>query len=308
MVFCLPTNLYAEKNTEMVSTEESIAIRQEEDQWDTVITPWKSLLDLRLREVWRYRDLLTLFVRRDIVAQYKQTILGPAWYFVQPIFTTIMFTIIFGNLAGISTDGIPPLLFYLAGITNWNYFADCLNKTATTFKDNQNIFGKVYFPRLVVPLSIVTSNLIKYGIQLILLIGFYIYFLVMGTLVYPNAKLLLFPLLILMLSGLGLGFGLIITSLTTKYRDLVFLLQFGVQLFMYATPVIYPLSEVPEQYRWLVALNPMTSVIETFKYGLLGQGTFEWSYLAYSAGFTVVLLLLGIVIFNRTEKNFMDTV
>lgn len=292
----------------MVSTEESIAIRKEEEQWDTVITPRKSLLDLQLRELWRYRDLLTLFVRRDIVAQYKQTILGPAWYFVQPIFTTIMFTIIFGNLAGISTDGIPPLLFYLAGITNWNYFADCLNKTATTFKDNQGIFGKVYFPRLVVPLSIVTSNLIKYGIQLVLMIGFYIYFLSIGTPISPNGKLFLFPLLILLLSGLGLGFGLIITSLTTKYRDLVILLQFGVQLFMYATPVIYPLSEVPEQYRWLVALNPMTSVIETFKYGLLGQGTFEWSYLAYSAGFTVVLLLLGIVIFNRTEKNFMDTV
>ena len=280
----------------------------EEKPWDTVITPRKSLLDLKLDEVWRYRDLLTLFVRRNVVAEYKQTILGPLWYFIQPLLTTIMFTIVFGKLAGISTDSIPPMLFYLAGITNWNYFAESLNKTATTFKDNQQIFGKVYFPRLVVPLSVVITNLLKYGIQLLLFVGFYIYFILQGVDVQPNATALLFPFLIVLLAGLGLGFGLLITSMTTKYRDLVFLLSFGIQLAMYATPVIYPLSEVPDQYQWIAALNPMTSVIETFKYGFLGKGTFDWGYLAYSTGFMVVLLLGGIAVFNRTEKNFMDTV
>jgi len=240
-----------------------------EEHWDIVITPRHSLLDLNLQEVWRYKDLLLLFVRRDIVAQYKQTILGPLWYFIQPLMTTIMFTVVFGNIAGISTDGIPPMLFYLAGITNWNYFAECLNKTATTFKDNQSIFGKVYFPRLVVPLSIVTSSMLKYGIQLVMFIGFYLYFLLSGAPIDPNAIALLFPLLVVLLAGLGLGFGLLITSMTTKYRDLVFLLTFAVQLAMYATPVIYPLSEVPADYQWLAVLNPMTSVIETFKYGFL---------------------------------------
>lgn len=278
------------------------------NHWDIVITPRHSLLDLNLKEVWRYRDLLMLFVRRDIVAQYKQTILGPLWYFIQPLFTTIVFTIVFGRLAGISTDSIPPMLFYLAGVTNWNYFADCLNKTATTFKDNQNIFGKVYFPRLVVPLSIVTSNMLKYGIQLIMFLGFYCYFILIGTNISPSFAIFLFPLLVMILAGLGLGFGLLITSMTTKYRDLVFLLQFGVQLAMYATPVIYPLSEIPEHYQWLAVLNPMTAVIETFKYGFLGKGTFEWAYLAYSLAFMVVLLLAGIAVFNKTEKNFMDTV
>ena len=287
-----------------VSTDEA----RTEEQWDIVITPRKHLLDLNLEEVWRYRDLLTLFVRRNVVAEYKQTILGPLWYFIQPLLTTIMFTVIFGRLAGISTDGIPPMLFYLAGITNWNYFAECLNKTATTFKDNQGIFGKVYFPRLVVPFSIVVTSLLKYGIQMLLFIGFYIYFFARGVPLEPNATAWLFPVLILILAGLGLGFGLIFTSLTTKYRDLVFLLSFGVQLAMYATPVIYPLSEVPADYRWLAVLNPMTSMIETFKHGFLGRGTFEWSYLAYSAGFMVVLLLASIAVFNRTEKNFMDTV
>lgn len=283
-------------------------IKNQEDNWDIVITPQKSLFDLKLKEVWRYRDLTMLFVRRDIVAQYKQTILGPLWYFIQPLFTTIVFTVVFGNIAGISTDGIPPMLFYLAGVTNWNYFAECLNKTATTFKDNQSIFGKVYFPRLVVPISIVTSNLLKYGIQLIMFLGFYFYFLVKSTAIQPNAYALLFPLIVVLLAGLGLGFGLLITSMTTKYRDLVFLLQFGVQLAMYATPVIYPLSEIPAQYQWVSIINPMTAVIETFKYGFLGQGTFSWGALSYSFGFMIAILLAGIAVFNRTEKNFMDTV
>lgn len=278
------------------------------DHWDIIITPKKSILELNLREVWSYRDLLSLFVRRDIVAQYKQTILGPLWYFIQPMLTTIMFTIVFGNLAGISTDGIPPMLFYLAGITNWNYFAECLNKTSTTFRDNQNLFGKVYFPRLVVPLSIVVSNLVRYGIQMILFLVFYLYFLWQGKGIAPNSAALLFPFLVLLLAGLGLGFGLIITALTTKYRDLVFLVQFGVQLAMYATPVIYPLSKIPAEYQWIALANPMTSLIETFKYGLLGQGTFSWAGLAYSTVFTLVVMLLGTAIFNRTERTFMDTV
>ncbi|MFK7932752.1 MAG: ABC transporter permease [Saprospiraceae bacterium] len=278
------------------------------DYWDTVITPKKSLFTLNLGEVWQYRDLLTLFVRRDIVSHYKQTILGPLWYFIQPLFTTLVFTVVFGNLAGISTDGIPPMLFYLAGITNWNYFAEVLNRTSTTFKDNAYIFGKVYFPRLVVPLSVTTSTLLKYGIQLSLFVGIYLYFFWKGADIAPNAAILLFPFLIIMLGGIGLGFGLMITSLTAKYRDLVFLVQFGVQLLMYATPVIYPLSEVPDQYRWLSVLNPMTSIIETFKYGVLGRGTFSWWYLTYSFGFMITIMLIGTVIFNWTEKTFMDNV
>lgn len=278
------------------------------EQWDLIITPRKSLLDLNLKEVWRYRDLLLLFVRRNIVAEYKQTILGPIWYFLQPLFTTLIFTVIFGKLAGISTDGIPPLLFYLAGITNWNYFAESLNKTATTFKDNQQIFGKVYFPRLVVPLSIVITNLLKYAIQLTLFIGFYLYFVFKGTAIHPNAYALLFPVLVAVMAGLGLGFGLLITAMTTKYRDLVFLLQFGIQLAMYATPVIYPLSSIPAKYQWIAVLNPMTALIETFKYGWLGQGTVAWWQLGYSGVFMVGILLMGIVVFNKTERTFMDTV
>lgn len=281
---------------------------QEEKDWDIVITPKRSLLSLNLKEVWRYRDLLLLFVRRDFVAYYKQTVLGPLWFFIQPLLTTLIYTVIFGRLAGISTDSVPPVLFYLAGITCWNYFAESLNKTATTFKDNQNIFGKVYFARLVVPLSIVLSNLIKFGIQFLLFLGFLVYFHLSGAGIQTNAYALLFPVLVLLLAGLALGFGLIITSLTTKYRDLVFLLQFGIQLFMYATPVIYPLSAIPEQYQIWSILNPLTSIIEAFKYGFIGQGTFSWGYLAYSFGFMVVLLITGIAIFNRTEKNFMDTV
>lgn len=280
----------------------------EPDKWDIVITPQKSLLDLNLPEVWRYRDLLVLFVRRNVVAEYKQTILGPIWYFLQPLFTTLIFTLIFSRLAGISTDGIPPILFYLAGITNWNYFAESLNKTATTFKDNQQIFGKVYFPRLVVPLSIVITNLLKYVIQLVLFIGFYAYFMFQGANIQPNAVALLFPVLVIVMAGLGLGFGLLITAMTTKYRDLVFLLQFGIQLAMYATPVIYPLSTIPPDYQWIAVINPMTALIETFKYGWLGQGTFMWWHLGYSIVFMIGILLLGIVVFNRTERTFMDTV
>lgn len=278
------------------------------ESWDEIIVPNDKILKLNLKQVWRYKDLLKLFVRRDIVAQYKQTILGPLWYFIQPLLTTFIFTVVFGNIAKLSTDGIPPMLFYLAGVTNWNYFADCLNKTATTFKDNQQIFGKVYFPRLIVPLSVISSNLLKYAIQMIMFFGFYVYFIAVGENVEPNVYAFTFPLLVVLLAGLGLGFGLIITSYTTKYRDLVFLLTFGVQLAMYATPVIYPLSSIDAKYRFWMNLNPMTSIIETFKYGFLGQGTFSWISLGYSSVFMLVVLFVGIAIFNKTEKNFMDTV
>lgn len=290
----------------MVKTK--LSTKRSDNTWDIIITPQKSLFDLKLREVWRYRDLLILFVRRDFVAVYKQTILGPLWFFIQPLFTTIIFTIIFGRLAGIPTDGIPPILFYLAGITCWNYFADCLSKTSDTFFSNQSIFGKVYFPRLVVPLSITITNLLKFGIQLLLFLGFYLFYYFRGATIQPNLHLLLFPLLVIMLAGLGLGFGLLVTSMTTKYRDLKFLLAFGVQLAMYATPVIYPLSEIPEEYQLYAVLNPMASIIETFKYGFLGHGTFSWIHLGYSLVFTILVLLAGTAVFNRTEKNFMDTV
>lgn len=273
-----------------------------------IITKDQSLLNFKFNEIWQYRDLLVLLVRRDFVSVYKQTILGPIWFFIQPIFTSLIFTIIFGRLAGISTDGIPPMLFYLAGNMMWSYFAESLKKTATIFKDNQNLFGKVYFPRLISPLSVVISNLMKFAIQFLLFVAFYGYFISKGMPFNMQWQVALFPLLIILMSGLALGFGIIITSLTTKYRDLVFLLEFGVQLAMYATPVIYPLSTIPEKYRTLAVLNPMASIIETFKVGFLGQGTFSWWHLGYTSIFTIVLLLVGILIFNRTERNFMDTV
>lgn len=278
------------------------------ENWDGIIKPQSSLFEIDLAEIWRYRDLMMMFVKRDIVTFYKQTILGPLWFFIQPLFTTLMFIVIFGGMAGISTNGLPQGLFYMAGILCWNYFSDCLNRTSTTFKDNQNIFGKVYFPRIVVPISIIVSNLVRFAIQFLLFIGFYIYYLAKGVAIQPNAGILLFPVLIVIMAGLALGFGMIITALTTKYKDLTFLVQFGVQLWMYATPIIYPLSAAPEKYRWLVVANPMTAVVETFKYGFLNQDSFNIYHLVYSFGFMVVLLITGIVIFNKVEKGFMDTV
>ena len=281
----------------------------EENGWTEVIEPRHSLLDLKLDQVWHYRDLLYMFVKRDFVSVYKQTILGPIWFFIQPLITTITFTIIFGRLAKLSTDGIPHVLFYMSGITLWTYFADSLNKTSTTFRDNQGVFGKVYFPRLITPLSIVTSGLIKFCIQFFMFLCIYFYFLTFTDApIAPNAYILLTPVLVAMMAGLGLGFGMIITSLTTKYRDLVFLLTFGIQLMMYATPVIYPLSTLPADKQFWLVLNPMTSIIETFKYGFLGKATFDWMNLGYSFGFMCVVLFFGTIIFNRTEKNFMDTV
>lgn len=286
--------------------EGAAAVIQED--WTEIIEPQHSLLDLRLAEVWNYRDLLLLLVRRDFVATYKQTILGPIWFFLQPVMTTLTFTLIFGKIAGISTDGMPMLLFYMAGITLWNYFSECLNRTATVFKDNESVFGKVYFPRLIMPLSIVISNLIKLGIQFFLFLLFWGFYLFTGSSVHPNAAILLTPVLVLIMGGLGLGFGMIISALTTKYRDLVFLMTFGVQLLMYATPVIYPLSSISEKYKMLIMANPMTSIIETFKYAFLGSGSFSWTALGYSAGFMLIILALGTIIFNKVEKSFMDTV
>ncbi|RNL51122.1 ABC transporter permease [Pedobacter jejuensis] len=270
-----------------------------------------SLFDLKLNEVWAYRDLLWLLVRRDFVSFYKQTILGPLWFFIQPIFTTIIFTFIFGNLAGISTDGLPKPLFYLAGITAWNYFADCLTKTSTVFRDNAAIFGKVYFPRLIMPLSIVISCLVRFGIQMILFVLALSYYYFTGASFQVTWAIALFPLLILLMALLGLGSGMIISAMTTKYRDLAFLVTFGVQLLMYATTVIYPLSEAINKYpkyAWIIEYNPMTPIIETFRYGFLGEGSFSWVSLAYASGVVLILLVFGIVIFNKVERNFVDTV
>lgn len=279
--------------------------------WDLIIQNKSSLFRLDLHEVWRYRDLLRMYVKRDIITFYKQTILGPMWFFIQPIMTTIMFMFVFGGIAGISTDGVPQAVFYLAGLVCWNYFADCLTKCSDTFNANQQIFGKVYFPRLIVPFSIVISNMVKMGIQLVLFLAVYAYyFIVLGTFEI-NWTIVLFPVLLLMLASLGLGFGLVISSLTTKYRDLRFLITFGVQLWMYATPVIYPLSVMKQNYPdkiWVIVANPLTAIIETFKYGFTGVGVFEWNYLLYSFVMSIAVLLLGIIVFNRVQKNFMDVI
>ena len=277
--------------------------------YTTIIKPQNKLFEIDFKEIWRYRDLLVMFIKRDIVTQYKQTILGPTWYFIQPALTTIMYMVVFGGIAGISTDGLPQPLFYLAGIVLWQYFSECLNKTSATFTQNQHIFGKVYFPRLISPLSNVLSNLVRMSIQFLLFLIVYIYYVAVGVDVMPNAYALLLPLLIVMLAGLSLGFGIIISSMTTKYRDLTILFTFIVQLWMYATPVIYPLSTINnDKIRMLMGINPLTSIFEAFKYGMLGVGQFSWGGLGYSFGFMVVLLLVGVVVFNKVQRSFMDTV
>lgn len=281
---------------------------KEVEDWDLIIGPQNSLFDLKLKEVWRYRDLLMLFVRRDIVSFYKQTILGPVWFFIQPIFTTLVYMFIFGSLAGLSTDGLPQPLFYLAGITSWNYFADCLNKTSTVFRDNSSIFGKVYFPRIIMPLSIVLSNLLRFGIQMILFLVVLTYYLATGLNVSVDFHILLFPVFVAAMAMQGLGLGMIVSALTTKYRDLAFLLTFGVQLLMYATTVIYPLSNLSGKLYYLVALNPMTFVIEGFRKSLLGVGVLDGYTLAYTVISSSVILLFGLLIFNKVEKNFVDTI
>ena len=278
-----------------------------EEDWDLVINPESSLLAFDFQGLWRYRDLVILFVRRDFVSQFKQTVLGPLWFFIQPIFTTIIFTVVFGKVAQISTDDIAQPLFYMSGILIWNYFADCLTKSSETFRSNQNLFGKVYFPRLVVPLSIVTSNLLKLGVQLFLFLGLYAYYLfTTGPMV--TVWIVLFPLLILFVAMQGLGLGLVISAMTTKYRDLKFLVQFGVQLAMYATPIVYPVSMLPEDKRWLILLNPMSSFIEFFKFSVFGEGYVTILGMTYSVVMTVLLLFFGVMVFNKAEKGFIDTV
>jgi len=279
-----------------------------ENEWDLTIEGSYSLFDLKFKDVWRYRDLLLMFVKRDFVSFYKQTILGPLWFFIQPLFTTIIYTFVFGNLAAISTDGLPQPLFYLAGITAWNYFADCLTKTSTVFRDNANIFGKVYFPRLILPLSIVASNLVRFGVQMLLFLSMIVYYYWINETFSPTWALFMFPVLVFMMALLGLGLGLIITAMTTKYRDLAFLVTFGVQLMMYTTTVIYPLSAAPAKYKHIIELNPMTGIIEAFRYSFLGKGEFSAWSVGYSAMITLIVLILGVVIFNKTEKTFVDTV
>ena len=278
---------------------------------EEIIIPKKNLFDVNFKEIWQYKDLLFLFVRRDFVATYKQTILGPLWFIIQPIFTTLIFTLIFGKLASIPTDGLPPILFYMCGVTCWNYFSESLSKTSNTFTSNANIFGKVYFPRLIVPISIIISNMVKFVIQgfIFLLVLSYYYF--SGAQVNPNITMAVLPILLLLMAGLGLGFGILISSLTTKYRDFQFLVVFGVQLFMYATPIVYPLSLAKEKlgtFSWIAFANPMSSIVEAMKYAFLGQGQFSWCHLGYSFIFMLLLLTLGVIIFNKVEQNFMDTV
>lgn len=276
-------------------------------KWDIEIHPNTAFFDLKLKEVWKYRDLLFLFVRRDFVAQYKQTVLGPLWYFIQPLLTTMIFTIIFANIAKIPTGNVPHLAFYLSGLTFWQYFSDCLNATASTFNANQHIFGKVYFPRMIVPLSIVTSGLIKFSIQFTLFIGVTVFYAVEGI-VSPNYFMVLTPVLVLILAMTALGVGMIFSSLTTKYRDLIFLLAFGIQLLMYATPVIYPVSVIPDNYRGMIFLNPITHIIETVRFAFLGSGSLNVQGLMYSAIFALIVFMSGLLIFNKVEKKFMDTV
>ena len=279
--------------------------------WTTIIKPKEKLLQVDLKELWRYRDLTSLFVRRNITTQYKQTILGPLWYIIQPAMTVIMYMVVFGGIAKIPTDGLPQPLFYLSGICLWQYFNDCLTKTSSTFTANAGIFGKVYFPRMVVPISTVISNLLRFGIQFgLFLVVYAIYqlFIIPGQ-IHTNWYALLLPLLVLMLAGLALGFGILSSSLTTKYRDMTLLLDFFIRLWMYATPVIYPLSTITnEKLRFVMSLNPLTGIVEAFKYGFLGEGQFSWGLLGYSFAFMVVLLAIGIVIFNRVQRTFMDTV
>ncbi len=287
----------------------------ENENWTTIIKPRNKLFEVNLKEIWDYRDLLTIFVKRTITVAYKQTILGPLWWIIQPALTVIMYMVVFGGIAGIPTDGIPQPLFYLGGITMWQYFSDCLGKTSSTFLANAGIFGKVYFPRLIMPLSNVISNLVRFGIQLGLFVLVYIYYAIIGQAPSPNWYLLLFPLLVVMLAGLALGFGIIISSMTTKYRDLQILFSFVVSLWMYATPIVYPLSQVIGKQKWgidiatVMCLNPVTPIIETFKHGALGAGQFiGWGWLAYSFVFMLFVLALGILIFNKVQKSFMDTV
>jgi lipopolysaccharide transport system permease protein len=280
-----------------------------EDEWDLVLKPQSGLFEFNLKEVWRYKDLLWLFVKRDFVAQYKQTILGPLWNFIQPIFTTIMFLLVFGHIANIPTDGIKPTLFYMSGIAIWNYFSSCLTTTSSTFVTNAGIFGKVYFPRLVLPLSVIVSNIVRLGIQFFLLFIIMVWYQFHGYPIHITWYWLMIPFLIIIMAGIGLGVGIIISSLTTKYRDFTVLISFAIQLAMYATPIAYPLSYLKNKsYKWLIDINPITSIVEAFRFSLFGKGSFSADSLGYSTAFMVVTLFIGIMMFNKVEKTFMDTV
>lgn len=279
-----------------------------EPEWTKIIEPHGHIFDLKLKELWKYRDLIYLFVRRDFVAQYKQTILGPAWHIIQPLFTTIVFTIIFGKIANMSTDGVPPFIFYMSGTVIWTYFSSVLTSTANTFTGNAGIFGKVYFPRLAIPIAHVVSRFIAFAIQFTFFLLFLGYFIWQGSDIHPNLWIISTPLLLLMMAALGFGLGMIISALTTRYRDLTVLVGFGTQLLMYASPVIYPLSTLPEEWRFWVSLNPVAPVIELFRYSYLGSGSVDITMLGVSFLTIAVILFLGIILFNKIERTFMDTV
>lgn len=277
-------------------------------QYTFVIKPKRSLWDVNLKELWQYRDLLMLLVKRDFISVYKQTILGPIWFFIHPMLTTVTFTIVFGMFAQLPTDGIPTILFYLTGVTFWNYFSSCLTATSNTFITNAAVFGKVYFPRLIVPISIVISNLMKLAIQFLLLIIVWVYYMVVNDSVHPQSTLIFVPVILFLFALMGLGFGLLFSALTTKYRDLSFLIAFGVQLLMYASAVIFPVSVLSAEKQWMLMLNPLVPLMEAIKYSFLGAGIFSWPYLIYSASFTMITLIIGVLIFNKVEKGFIDTV
>lgn len=280
----------------------------ENKKWTQVIESGHSLFSLNLKEVWNYRDLVYMLVKRDFVTSFKQTILGPLWFFINPIFTTVMYVIVFGNIANLSTDGAPKLAFYLAGVTLWNYFSSCLNNTSNVFRGNASIFGKVYFPRLVMPLAIVSSNLMQFGVQFLLFICVTAYFYIFEGNIHPNIWILATPFLIILMAAFAMGMGMIFSSMTTKYKDLSMLLSFGVSLYMYVTPVVYPVSSMPEKYRWIADLNPLTGIFECFKYAFLGVGDFNLNMLLYSTIVIFAILFIGTIIFNKVEKSFMDTV
>ena len=298
---------FSEEESNLSNKFSSTQETENTEQWDAVIESRHSLLDLNLKELWHYRDLLVLFVRSDFVTVYKQTILGPLWFFIQPILTTITFTIIFGNVAQLSTDGAPKLVFYMAGITLWNYFSTCLTSVSGVFNVNASIFGKVYFPRLIMPLTIVISNLMKFAVQFLLFICFVVYF-TLHNQIQPNSWILLTPFIIILMALISMGIGLILSSMTTKYKDLNQLIGFGVQLFMYATPVIYPSSSVPQDYQWVVELNPLVGLFDYMRYAYLGVGNFKILDLVYPSIFSIVILAIGVLVFNKTQKTFMDTV
>jgi lipopolysaccharide transport system permease protein len=284
-------------------------VHETERKWREIITPENNLWTLNLKEIWEYRDLLVIWMRRDILSIYKQTILGPIWFILQPVLTTLTYVFIFSRIAKFSTIGLPPVIFYMSGIILWSYFAECITKTATFFKDSNVIFSKVYFPRLIIPLSLVLTNLVKFGIQFLLFIALYIYYLETDISIHANIYILLVPVLIILIAGLGLGSGIIISSLTTRYKDFVHLITFGIQLMMFTSPVFFPVSGIADNgYKKIILANPMTGIIEAFRFGFTGKGYFSWELLAYDAGCMLFFLIIGILIFNSVEKDFIDNI